>query len=130
MVVVPARRATQAGGIDSLESFPGLLKSFKNTVSVSCTGPLSESNLMYESIECLSTDFRGVTYLMYTTTAFFIKCCGFSPNSSSNSSNKDAVDENYNSVVQQNTQLVSLLQSTVEMQAYLLDKLVSFFTRK
>jgi hypothetical protein len=40
------------------------------------------------------------------------------------------VDENYNSVVQLNTQLVSLLQSTVEMQAYLLDKLVSFFTRK
>ena len=28
-VVVPARQATQAGGIDSLESIPGLLKSLK-----------------------------------------------------------------------------------------------------
>jgi hypothetical protein len=28
-VVVPARQATQDGGIDSLEAIPGLLKSFK-----------------------------------------------------------------------------------------------------
>ncbi len=32
-VVVPARQAKQAGGIDSLESIPGLLKKIKNTVS-------------------------------------------------------------------------------------------------
>jgi hypothetical protein len=32
-------------------------------------------------------------------------------------------------MVQQNSQLVNLLQSTVEMQAYLLDKLVSFFIK-
>ncbi len=29
MVVVPALQATQAGGIDSLEANPGLLKSFE-----------------------------------------------------------------------------------------------------
>ncbi len=28
-VVVPARQATKAGGVDSLESIPGLLKSLK-----------------------------------------------------------------------------------------------------
>jgi hypothetical protein len=38
-------------------------------------------------------------------------------------------EENFQSVVKQNSQLVSLLQSTVEMQAYLLDKLVSFFIK-
>jgi hypothetical protein len=34
MVVVPARQATQAGGIDSLESILGLHKKFKNSGSV------------------------------------------------------------------------------------------------
>jgi hypothetical protein len=29
MVVIPARSATKAGGIDSLESIPGILKSLK-----------------------------------------------------------------------------------------------------
>ncbi len=32
-VTVPARQATQAGGIDTLESIPGLLKSWKNSGS-------------------------------------------------------------------------------------------------
>ncbi len=34
-VVVPTRKTTQAGGIDSLEWIPGLLTSLKNIVSVS-----------------------------------------------------------------------------------------------
>ena len=37
--------------------------------------------------------------------------------------------ESYQAVVDQNNKLVDILQSTLEMQAYLLDKIVAFFIK-
>jgi hypothetical protein len=51
-VVVPARQATKAGGIDSLESIPGLLKSSKILV-------LDSRYVIYRGIQRTGRPFRS-----------------------------------------------------------------------
>ncbi len=62
-IVVPARQATQAGGIDSLESIPGLLYSLKIPVQMNCTlQPNSQSLSGGGGIRIKSTLCRSQLY--------------------------------------------------------------------